>query len=436
MTAEFAIQGLPVGRLAGTFGTPLYLYDGEILRRRWAGLRAGLPPAMEVFYSLKANPNLSICALLRGLGARAEVSSLAELVTAQRAGVPAGHIVFLGPGKTVDEVDACLRAGVAAIVCESFGELDLIDERARAHGTVAPVMLRVNPGFAVKGSALTMGGRPGQFGIDEAHLLATGPGRLRRPGVRLTGIHTYVGTRILNEQVVAENTARILELADRLSRHGGFPLEMVDVGGGLGIAYFDGERDLDLDLLTGLLTPIVGDFAARHPRTRILLEVGRYLAGPAGVYVTRVNYTKTSHGENFAIVDGGTNHHMAAVGVGTLVKRNYPLALLNRMDEPRTERWHVTGPLCTPNDTLGKAVGLPPVRVGDLVGVLRSGAYGPSASPVLFLSHGHPAEVLVDRGRAYLIRRRDTVDDLLRAQHLSDDLMAGTPHPMTEGAAR
>ncbi|GAB3984112.1 diaminopimelate decarboxylase [Plantactinospora veratri] len=418
MSVEFEIQGFTVSELAERFGTPMYLYDGAELRRRFTELRAGLHPALEVFYSLKANPNVSVCALLRSLGSGAEVSSLAELVTADRAGVAASDVIFLGPGKTAEEVDACVRGGVGAIVCESYGELDLIDRRARAHGVVAPVVLRVNPSFSVKGSGLTMGGRPRQFGIDETQLRDGDPGRLRRPGIRVIGIQVYVGTRILSEQVIVENTRRIFELAERISRHCDFPLEIVDVGGGLGVAYFDGEDDLDLDVLAGLLNPVVADFVRRHPRTRVLLEVGRYLTAPAGVYVTRVNYVKSSMGENFAIVDGGTNHHMAAVGIGSFVKRNYPLALLNRVKEPASESWHVTGPLCTPNDTLGKAVRLPPVRVGDLVGVLRSGAYGPSASPVLFLSHGHPAEVLVDAGRAHLVRRRDTVDDLLNPQVL------------------
>jgi diaminopimelate decarboxylase len=249
-------------------------------------------------------------------------------------------------------------------------------------------------------------------------------------------VHAYLGTRILSEEVVIENTRRILDLAERLSRRHGFPLDVVDVGGGLGVAYFDGERDLDLGTLVRGINPVVDDFAGRHPAARILLEVGRYLAAPAGTYLTRVRYVKASVGENFAIADGGTNHHMAAVGIGSYVKRNYPVVVLNRLDEAPTERWHVTGPLCTPNDTLGKSVLLPPVRVGDLIGVQRSGAYGPSASPVLFLGHGHPAEVLVLDGRAHLVRRRDTVEDLIRLQQLVTDRPETPVAAILEGAPR
>jgi diaminopimelate decarboxylase len=218
---------------------------------------------------------------------------------------------------------------------------------------------------------------------------------------------------------VVENTVRILELAERIATKLDFPLELVDVGGGLGIAYFEGERDLDPELLTSRLNPVIEDFVGRYPDTRMIMELGRYLTAPSGTYMVRVRYVKTSMGERFAVADGGTNHHMAAVGIGSFVKRNFPMRLLNRIDEEATEPWYVTGPLCTPNDTIGKGVLLPPVRTGDLLGVLRSGAYGPTASPVLFLSHGSPAEVLVKDGKHHLVRERDGIDDLLRQQHLS-----------------
>ncbi|MBT3073217.1 MULTISPECIES: diaminopimelate decarboxylase [Streptomyces] len=432
MTGEFRIQGLGINRLTEEFGTPLYLYDGDVLRAQFEGLRAPLHPALEMFFSLKANPNVSVCALLRSLGARAEVSSMAELVTALRAGVPAHDIIFLGPGKSREEIAACLTEGILATVVESFEELALVDELAAEQGVLAPVALRVNPGFAVKGSGLTMGGKPRQFGIDEEQVLAAEGLAERHPHVRLMGVHAYLGTRILDENVIVENSARILDLAERVSERLGFTLELVDVGGGLGVGYFEKERDLDPKVLADGLNPLIESFARAHPTTRLLLELGRYLTAPAGTYVVRVRYVKTSLGESFAVADGGTNHHMAAVGIGSFVKRNFPMRLLNRLDEPADQPWVVTGPLCTPNDTLGKNVSLPPVRAGDLIGVDRSGAYGPTASPVLFLSHGYPAEVLVDGGRAHLVRDRDTTDDLLGRQHRYHPPATGAGAP-TEG---
>jgi diaminopimelate decarboxylase len=417
MSGSLTIGGIEVTALADAYGTPLYVYDAGVLREQYNGLRALLDPAVGMFYSLKANPALAVCQVLHGLGAGGEVSSHAELATALRAGVPASAIIFLGPGKSEQELARCLDENVGLIVAESFAELGLLDAMAGQRGVRPRVLLRVNPAFSVRGSGLTMGGKPRQFGIDEEQLLAD-PGLLASwPNLAVTGIHAYMGTRILDETVVATNTERILTLAERLSERLGFTLETVDIGGGLGVAYFDGERDIDPVVLAGLLNPVVASFRARRPRTAVAMELGRYLTAPAGLYVVRVRYVKTSLGERFAVADGGTNHHMAAVGIGSFVKRNFPVSLVSRADEPATGPWNVTGPLCTPNDTLVKAAHLPDVRPGDLVGVARSGAYGPSASPVLFLSHGYPAEVLVDGGRAYLIRDRDTVDDLLRKQH-------------------
>ncbi|MFC5186347.1 type III PLP-dependent enzyme [Actinomadura harenae] len=417
MSVEFEVQGIPVSELAERFGTPFYVYDGDVLESQFGNLRDRLHPRMEIFFSLKSNPNLAVCSLLHSFGARAEVSSMTELLTALEAGVAPGDIIFLGPGKSRAELQACLDHDVYTIVCESFGELELIDGLCAARGRPADVTLRVNPAFEVKGSGLTMGGRPRQFGIDEEQLLAR-PGLAGEfPNVRLMGVHAYLGTRFLSEDVIVANTSRILEMAERLSAALGFPLEVVDVGGGLGIAYFDNEGDLDHEALTDRLNPVVAAFADRHPGTRIILELGRYLTAKAGTYVVRVRYVKTSMGDNFAVADGGTNHHMAAVGIGSVIKRNFPMRSLSRIDEEPTERWYVTGPLCTPNDTIGKGVLLPPVRPGDLLGVLRSGAYGPTASPVLFLSHGAPAEVLVKDGKPFLVRAPDTPADLLRPQN-------------------
>jgi len=367
---------------------------------------------------LKANPNVSICALLHSLGARAEVSSMVELMTARRAGVEPRDIIFLGPGKSADELAACLDEHVYAVVCESFEELRLIDELAAARGETADVALRVNPSFRAVGSGLTMSGKPRQFGIDADQLLAVPDLGSRHPHVRLMGVQVYLGTRILSEQDIIDNTSRILALAVELSGALGVDLDFVDVGGGLGVAYFAKERDLDHVRLAEGLNPLFAEFADAHPETRLAMELGRYLAALCGTYVMRVRYVKTSMGERFAVTDGGTHHHMAAVGIGSFVKRNFPMVLLNRMDEEAAEAWQVCGPLCTPNDTLGKDVPLPPVRAGDLIGVLRSGAYGPTASPGLFLSHGYPAEVLVDEGVDHLVRERDRPADLLRPQRL------------------
>ena len=420
------IQGIEYEELAERFGTPLYVYDGDVLGGTISGLRAALHPALEVFYSLKANPNISVFDVLRAGGARAEVSSLVELRTALAAGVSPEDVIFLGPGKSERELLACLEAGIYAIVCESFEELEEIERLAAAQGMRQRVLLRINPECAIGGSRLTMGGKPRQFGIDEAQVLSAGNLAKRYQYADVAGIHAYLGTRILDADVVGKNTRYILDLADRVARSTGIRLDAVDIGGGLGVAYFDGEQDIDPIEVAAEVNPHLEAFAAEHPDTRLIMESGRYLAARAGVYVLGVRYVKESMGERFAIADGGTHHHMAAVGIGSFVKRNFPAALLSRRADRAgdvggvggAEEWNVTGPLCTPNDSILKHASLPPLLPGDLLGILCSGAYGPSASPGLFLSHGFPAEVLVVDGTAHLVRRRDTPEDLMSRQYL------------------
>lgn len=413
------LQGIAYTGLAERFGTPLYVYDGDVLLGRLSELREALHPALEVFFSLKSNPNVSVFGTLRDGGARAEVCSLLELRTALMAGADPRDIIFLGPGKCDQELAACLQTGVYAIVAESFDEVDRIEHLAAERGVRQRVLLRINPAHAVSGSRLTMGGKPRQFGIDEAQVLAAGDLASRYRHARLAGVHVYMGTRILDAEVIGKNTRYVLELADRVAAATGIPLEAVDIGGGLGVAYFEGEEDLSAASVAKEINPSIEEFARSHPGTRLLLESGRYLTAPAGVYVVSVRYVKESMGEWFAVADGGTNHHMAAVGIGSFVKRNFPVELLSR-EAPgdALQSWNLTGPLCTPNDTLLKRAMLPPLHVGDLLGVTRSGAYGPSASPGHFLGHGFPAEVLVRDGEAHLVRSRDLPDDMLRQQHL------------------
>ncbi|GGW10366.1 diaminopimelate decarboxylase [Streptomyces capoamus] len=415
------IQGNTMAELAEEFGTPLFVYDADILEDTYRRLRSVLPAGVDVFYSLKANPNVSVCALLNSFGAGAEVSSYAELVTTLRAGVAPQDIIFLGPGKDERELTACVEAGIHAIVCESLDELDLLDSLlATAGRDEFPVLLRVNPAFGSKGSGLAMGGKPRQFGIDEAELRDSKHRLAALRHIRVKGVHAYMGTRFLNHEDVVHNTGRILATAEELAGRLGFPLETVDFGGGLGVAYFDNEEDLDLDALGTGLADVLSSFAARNPRCQMIMELGRFLTAMAGTYLIRARYVKDSMGESFVVADGGTNHHMAAVGVGSFVKRNFPIRHVGSRDAEALRPYSVTGPLCTPNDVIAKKVRLPEVRPGDLLAVERSGAYGPTASPGLFLSHGFPAEVMVHGGRAHLIRERDTTEDLLAKQHLVD----------------
>ncbi|GAA4838521.1 type III PLP-dependent enzyme [Kitasatospora terrestris] len=418
--------------IAEEYGTPTYVYDGDWLVDNFRRLRSALHPALEVFFSLKSNPNRGVYDVLRSAGARAEVSSLAELELVLRAGTDPENIMFLGPGKSAREIARCIDAGVYAVVCESFTELAAIDRAAEAVGRRIRVLLRINPPFSVAGSRLTMGGKPTQFGIDEEAVLSCSPFLERLTNTDVAGIQVYLGTRILDPSVIVRNTAYVLDLARRVKEATGIRLDAVDVGGGLGVAYFDGERDLDLAELTEGLNPLIEEFATAQPETRLIMESGRFLVAGCGTYLVRVRYTKKSMGQSYAVVDGGTHHHMAAVGIGSFVKRNFPIAELSRggAGEAPVESWNIAGPLCTPNDTIAKGVALrKDLEPGDLIGVRRSGAYGPTASPTLFLSHGYPGEVVVLRGRTYLVRAPDTTEDILSRQSTHADLARAAEPP-------
>ena len=410
------VQGIALSELADRFGTPMYVYDGDVLRETYQRVRELLSPQIRILYSAKANPNLSVCGVFRTLGAGLEVSSLAELEIAIRAGFDPDDIIFVGPGKSLEELRACCARGIHAVVCESLDELAMLDDLCAPAG--ARALIRVNPAFEGKGTRLAMGGKPRQFGVDQEALLGAGAVFRRLRHVRVAGVHAYLGTRILDSDGLVHNTRGILAAARELSAAINIPLETVDIGGGMGVPYFDNEKDLDLAVAAHGINEAVAEFLAESPGTRIITELGRYLAGWCGTYVVGVRYVKQSRGESFVVADGGTNHHMAAVGIGSFVKRNFPIRSLSHAGEPADQPYTVVGPLCTPNDVLAKDVLLPQQRPGDLIGVLRSGAYGPTASPGLFLSHGYPAEVLVLDGAAHLVRVRDTVEDLLRPQRL------------------
>jgi diaminopimelate decarboxylase len=401
--------------LARAIGTPYFFYDAEDIRARLRQVQAALPRGTGYLYSLKANPNKAVVEILHAEGAGCEVCSGTELEIALAAGVPPQGIVFVGPAKSVEELTRCVEVGLRAVVIESLPELLLVERIASSRRAIQAVAFRVNPAFQPSTARLVMGGKPTQFGIDQDQL-AEAVSLLRGcDHVRLVGIHAYLGTRILDAGTICTNTKRILQLAERVAAIARRELEFVDVGGGFGVSYFKGEAELDLRAVGTGLRPAVEGFKSRHPSANVLVELGRYLVAPAGVFVTSVRYVKRCHGKLYAICDGGSNCHAAAAGIGSLFRRNFPLARLTGSG-CRSAVYTVTGPLCTPTDVIGEDVPLPELAAGDLIGVYQSGAYGPSASPVFFLGFGHPAEVLDDNGAVRLIRKRTTVNEVLDNQ--------------------
>ena len=394
-------------RLAAAAGTPVFVYDRGIMRSSLARLRAALPSRFDVYYSIKANPNSRILRVFLEEGCGVEVASLGEMNAALAGGADPGRVLFAGPGKTVSDLDCAVTARIAEVHVESIDEIDTLAAVARSRGARFGVAIRVNPSAEAQGGAMRMGGRPSPFGLDEELLESAIDRVLTTPELAFRGVHLFIGTQILDADVLARQYEHGLDIAERAARQARRPLDTVDFGGGLGIPYYTGDRALDVEAYGRAVHALLDGRASSSAfaNAKFLIEPGRYLVGESGVYVSRVIRVKESRGKTFVVTNGGMHHHLAASGnLGQVIKRNFPIAVLNRLDEPSTQRVDVVGPLCTPLDVLARDVELPSVRPGDLIGVFQSGAYARTASPLGFLSHPTPAEILVDQGSFDVIR--------------------------------
>lgn len=413
------VGGVPIGDIVQRHGTPLYVYDQATLHRQWQVLRDALPPRFDIFYSVKANPNQALLRFFVGQGCGLEIASAGELHQALAAGCAPDRIVFAGPGKREEELALALRHGIGEIHVESLTEARRLAALAAERAQPARIALRINPAAAVEGGGMRMGARAVPFGIDEDQLDAVLEELLREPWLRVVGLHLFVGTQILDHQTLLGQYRAGLDIARRMAAALGGPLRTIDFGGGLGVPYFAHEQRLDMDALREGLAELVDGLAGdpAFAGTALMVEPGRFLVAEAGVYVARVVDVKHSRGRTFVIADGGMHHHLAASGnLGQTIKRNFPVALLNRLDEPAAADVDIVGPLCTPLDVLARGIAVPEPAIGDLVGVFQSGAYGRAASPLGFLSHDAPAEVLVENGRDRLVRRRGRPQDYLADQ--------------------
>jgi diaminopimelate decarboxylase len=392
---ELLVGGQPLSRLAERIGrTPFYAYDRALLRERAQTLRAALPAAVQLHYAMKANPFPALVTLMATLVDGIDVASAGELQVALDAGAPPAEISFAGPGKTAAELRQAVAAGVLVNV-ESMREVGLLADSAMALGLPARVAVRVNPDFELKGSGMKMGGGPKPFGIDVDQVPAV-LAAIGAAGLAFEGFHLFAGSQNLRAESICEAQRKSYELALRLAQVAPRPVRFVNLGGGFGIPYFPGEQRLDLAPISANLHAIAERAQRELPTASLVIELGRYLVGEAGIYVARVLDRKVSRDHVFLVTDGGLHHHLAASGnFGQVLRKNYPVAIGNRMDAATRERVSVVGPLCTPLDLLADRMELPAAQVGDLVVVFQSGAYGASASPQAFLGHPTCAEALV-----------------------------------------
>ena len=393
---ELTVGGVPLSRLAARVGaTPFYAYDRALLKQRVEELRAVLPPAISLHYAMKANPMPAVVCAMAQLVDGLDVASGAELRVALDAGMDPREISFAGPGKSEGELAQAVAAGILVNI-ESEREVRLLGDIASRLGCPARVAVRVNPDYELKSSGMKMGGGPKQFGIDAEQVPEVLAGIGRTEGLRFEGFHIFSGSQNLRAEAICEAQTKGLDLAVRLAVHAPSPVRTVNLGGGFGIPYFPGERPLDLAAIGAHLHGILEAAAVRLPGAELVIELGRFLVGEAGVYVARVVDRKVSRGEVFLVTDGGLHHHLAASGnFGQVIRKNYPVEVGTRASDAPREVASVVGPLCTPLDLLADRMELAAAHPGDLIVVFQSGAYGRSASPMQFLSHPAALEVLV-----------------------------------------
>lgn len=392
---ELLIGGISLSQLAARVGrTPFYAYDRQLLNQRIDALRAALPPQVKLHYAMKANPMPALVCHMAGRVDGIDVASAGELKVALDAGANPREISFAGPGKTDAELRQAVAAGILINV-ESFREVPVLAAVSQALGLPARVAVRVNPDFELKSSGMKMGGGPKQFGVDAEHVPEL-LGQIGAAGLAFEGFHLFAGSQNLKAESIVEAQQKSFALALKLAEFAPAPVRFLNLGGGFGIPYFPGEQRLDLGPIGSNLADIVGQAATKLPEAEIVIELGRYFVGEAGVYVCRILDRKVSREHTYLVADGGLHHHLSASGnFGQVIRKNYPVAIGNRMDATETESASLVGPLCTPLDLLADKMTLPKAGPGDLAVVFQSGAYGASASPQGFLGHPAVTEILI-----------------------------------------
>lgn len=399
--------------LAETHGTPFYLYDAETVRRRLRMVREAFGGRAGVYYAVKANPNLALLRAVRDAADGLDISSVGELEQGLAAGYPAAAMSFAGPGKSTAELRRSVEVGVGAISVESLRELDDCIAVARALGRRAKIALRVNPAQIHRSFGLKMGGRALQFGIDEESLNeAAARVASAHEHLEFQGVHVYAGSQCFEPAGVVDGIRDTLRIATRLEEESGLRCRSINLGGGFGVSHAGDARELDVSAVAAASAPDLDAWLARSPAgRRLYFELGRYLTADAGVYVTRTIGVKESRGKVFAVVDGGLHHHLAAAGTfGSALRSNFPLLNLSSPQAPVC-RCSIAGPSCNPTDLLGIDVELPRPQVGDLIAVLKSGSYGFTASPLLFLGRPTPVELVRDGPEVVVGRRSRTMLD-------------------------
>tara|TARA_Y100001936_G_scaffold254126_1_gene325336 strand:- start:5661 stop:6893 length:1233 start_codon:yes stop_codon:yes gene_type:complete len=389
------IGGISLSRLVQRIGTtPFYAYDRKLITERITLLRKYLPNDIEIHYAMKANPMPAVVQHIATLVDGIDVASAGELRVALDTTMPPNQISFAGPGKKDTELSCAIASGII-LNMESGKEMERIAILGKRLGIRPKVAIRVNPDFELKSSGMKMSGGGKQFGIDAEHVPSI-LAQINSLKLNFRGFHIFCGSQNLNATAIQKTQEQILELFLHLTQKTPDPVHLLNIGGGFGVPYFPGENALDLELVGKNLHCLAEKLKRRSPNTKIAIELGRYIVAESGIYVCRVLERKISRKRVFLITDGGLHHHLAASGnFGQIIRKNYPVAVGNKITEQKKEIVTIVGPLCTPLDLLAEEIKLAKADTGDLIVIFQSGAYGLTASPTTFLNHPAPIEVLV-----------------------------------------
>lgn len=392
MSSILNIENIPVKRLADEFETPLYIYDEKVIKKRLDLLKEHFK-SFDIFYSFKANPNPHICKFIKAQGHYADAASMGEVSLALQCGFKKNEIIYSAPGKSQKQIEEAL--GKCIIIADSLNELKLINEVCENHGITEDIAIRINPEYSIGGTdALeVMSGFPSKFGIDQEALKKNIGFIKSLSNIRINGIQIYMGSQIIDHEIIYNNFLNIFKVAVFCIKELGFELDFIDFGGGFGIRYKEDDKDLDIKRAGERVQKLKeADEFKDVARLRLMIESGRFICGPAGIYVSKVVDTKESRGKKYAILDGGMNTFFRPIFIK---EHRYPIRVVNKTDQTRKEKVTLAGVMCTPLDIFEKEVTLPPIDKGDLVAFLNAGAYGYTMSLTKFISHNQAKELYI-----------------------------------------
>lgn len=388
--------------VADNHGTPAYVYSMHQICDRASALRGAFGDRFALSYAVKSNPNTTILERMQDCVKTLDISSIGEMHRAHRAGWASDKLSFTGPGKRPQEITDAIQHNVREIVVESIQEAETVDAIARSMKKTQHVLIRINPIKMPRGFGVHMAGKPSQFGIDEEDLQSACAAILRLPNIKVEGFHIFSGTQCLDADAIVDNYEIFIDIFKKSADMFGITPRKLIFGSGLGIPYYESDVPLDLNAIANRVNPLLDALLLtnKFQNTQLVLELGRYLVGEAGLFITSVIAKTHSRGRTICICDAGLNNHLAACGhLGTVIHRNYRMFKVSDSAPNATEDVvEIVGPLCTTIDTLGHNVTIKQLEVGDVIAIENSGAYGLTASPIHFISHGAAKEVLIDRG--------------------------------------